>query len=325
MPAYARPRPDHATPAFNASAGNKNVNDRMQPFREPNNLLNTNAARQNRRSADHHPSPVTPAVTGIAYPTEEEDDLEFDEPLNSTSNAGDNSRGQRLPITIDQNRNDNRNSGNTYNQPGNGNMASSSQDDNSSELLGGTAGGENTLDHIWDAIREKKARRMAKERPKVESLEEITGELALSDRPLRPTLEQHNPHSQGAHPHSHHQPSAAQMMDNLETMSVPMPISRDPMQGGQESSSRQVKRRKSIVSFRESRDGRSMNATIELPPEVKKQDVHISFNAKRLVVSWMVIDITEWEEDDGRIIRERVEQIFQRTLPLGEGTKVSIV
>ena len=79
------------------------------------------------------------------------------------------------------------------------------------------------------------------------------------------------------------------------------------------------------VSFRESRDGRSMNATIELPPEVKKQDVHISFNAKRLVVSWMVIDIAEWEEDDGRIIRERVEQIFQRTLPLGEGTRVSIV
>lgn len=68
-----------------------------------------------------------------------------------------------------------------------------------------------------------------------------------------------------------------------------------------------------------------MNATIELPPEVKKQDVHISFNAKRLVVSWMLIDITEWEEDDGRVIRERVEQIIQRTLPLGEGTKVSVV
>lgn len=254
MPAYARPRPDHATPAFNASTSNKNANDRLQPFREPNTHLNTNAAasRQNRRSADHQPSPVTPAVTGIAYPTEEDDDLEFDEPLHTTSNAGDNSRGHRLPITIDQNRNDIHNTGNTYNTQqasthGNGNMAGSSQDDNSSEHPGGGApGGEGTLDHIWDAIREKKARRMAKERPKVESLEEITGELALSDRPFHPSLEQYNPHSQGAHPHSHHQASAAQMMDNLETMSVPMPISRDPMQGGQETSSRQVKRRKSM-------------------------------------------------------------------------------
>ncbi|KAF8349152.1 hypothetical protein F5887DRAFT_949656 [Amanita rubescens] len=332
---YTRARPDHATQAYNAGTSNRNPNDRLQPFREPNTHLNTNAVanRQSRRSAT---SPVTPAVTGIAYPAEEEEDLEFDDPPNSISNPGDNSfRGQRHPITIDQSnyhysyRNDNHNTGNTHNHPaqqtnthGNGNMASSSQDDNSSDHPGGgAAAGENTLDHIWDAIREKKVRRMAKERPKVESLEEITGELALSDRPSHPTLERHNPHSQGARPHSHHQPSAAQVMDNIDTMSIPMPISQDHMQAGQETSSRQVKKRKSIVSFRESRDGRSMNATIELPPEVKKQDVHISFNAKRLVVSWMLIDITEWEEDDGRIIRERVEQIIQRTLPLGEGTK----
>ncbi|KAK2460323.1 hypothetical protein APHAL10511_007712 [Amanita phalloides] len=338
MPSYAR-----AAPVFNASVNNRN--DRLQPFREPN-TLNTNAAassnRPNRRSADHQPSPVTPAVTGIAYPAQEDDDLEFDEPLHSTSNTGDNSRGQRHPITIDQNnyhynhsssRTNNHNSGNRYNQPttmpqtnthGNGNMGSSSQDDNSSDQVGGAShGGENTLDQIWDAIREKKARKMAKERAKVESLEEITGELALSDHQLHPTLERHHPHShsQGGLPHSSHQPSAAQMMDNIETMSVPMPISQDHMQSGQETASRQMKKRKSIVSFRESRDGRSMNATIELPPEVKKQDVHISFNAKRLVVSWMVIDITEWEEDDGHIVRERVEQIFQRTLPLGEGTR----
>ncbi|KAF8627003.1 hypothetical protein AX15_004587 [Amanita polypyramis BW_CC] len=336
MPAYARTKQDHATPSSNASMSNRNVNDRSQPFREPNSHLNTNAlatsSRHNRLSTDHQPSPVTPAVTGIVYPTEEDDDLEIDEPVRGASSAGDNSRGQRHPITIDQNnyqygytsgRNNHHSSGNRNNHPmpaqqtnayGNGNMPGSSQDDNSSDQVGGAApAGDASLDHIWDAIREKKARKMAKERAKVESLEEITGELALFDRPLHPTLDRHPTYS-------HHQPSAAQMMDNLETMSVPMPISQDHMQAAQEAS-RQVKKRKSIVAFRESRDGRSMNATIELPPEVKKQDVHISFNAKRLVVSWMVIDITEWEEDDGRTIRERLEQVFQRTLPLGEGTK----
>jgi len=191
---------------------------------------------------------------------------------------------------------------------------SSSLDDNSSDNVGGMASaGE--IDKIWDVIREKKARKMAKERPKVQSLEEITGELATSDYPLHPR------HPQGGYAHSYQQPSVAQILDNVETMSIPMPIAQDHMHPAPESLTKQVKKRKSLVSFRESKDGRSINATIELPPEVKKQDIHISFNAKRLVVSWMIIDITEWEEDDGRVVRERVEQIFQRTLPLGEGTK----
>src|SRR6266436_6133246 len=98
MPTYSRARQDYATPVINASVGSRNPNDRLQPFREP--ILNTAAAttgprRQNRLSADHQPSPVTPAVTGIAYPTEENDDLEFDdEPVHNSS---------RHPVTIDQN------------------------------------------------------------------------------------------------------------------------------------------------------------------------------------------------------------------------------
>lgn len=63
-------------------------------------------------------------------------------------------------------------------------------------------------------------------------------------------------------------------------------------------------------------------ATFELPPELEKQDVHISFQRNRLIVTWEIIEISEWEED-GCFNRERVERIFHRTLPLPEGTRVS--
>ncbi|KAM6490492.1 hypothetical protein JOM56_013835 [Amanita muscaria] len=336
MPAYPRARQGYTVPAPNPSLNNRNANDRSQPFREP--ISTTGPSRSKRVSADHNPSPVTPAVTGIAYPTQEEDDLEFDETAHNTSN----NTGQRHPIAIDQtttSRGGSSNSRSNHHHPHvatsrnnhsmhahqpifhtNGNKANSSQDDTSSDNLGGMAApaGETALDHLWDTIREKKARKMAKERPKVESLEEITGELAHSEYPLYPTRERQHPAGLA---HTFQQPSAIQALDNLETISVAMPIVQDHMHQMHESPSKQVKKRKSLVSFRESKDGRSMNATIELPPEVKKQDIHISFNARRLVVSWMIIDITEGEDDDGRIILERVEQIFQRTLPLGEGTK----
>ena len=257
MPTYARARQDYAIPVINVSSVSRHPNDRLQPFREPN--LNTAAAttgprRQNRLSTDHQPSPITPAVTGIAYPTEEDDDLEFDEPVHNSS---------RHPVTIDQNhsyRDGHSNSRSNYHHhiTGNGHNHSmpayqtnaqagnnsSSLDDNSSDNLGGMASaGETPLDKIWDAIREKKARKMAKERPKVESLEEITGELATSDYPLHL---RHHPHPQGGYAHSYQQPSASQILDNVETMSVPMPIAQDHMQPAPESLTKQVKKRKSL-------------------------------------------------------------------------------
>ncbi|KAF8638319.1 hypothetical protein AX17_002339 [Amanita inopinata Kibby_2008] len=331
MPAYARSRQDYATTAPGASTSTRNATDRLQPFREPNSHLKTHAVAGSSRHtqlANDQTSPVTPAVTGIVYPTEEDEDLEYDEPANGVSHGAESRRypDQNTSHGYDNSRSHSYGAGNKYKNReqahtyNNANMTGSSQDDNSSDQAAGVAAaGDTSLDHIWDAIREKKARKMAKERPKVESLEEITGELALSDRPLHPTGDRPLAASGGVQ--SYKEPSQAQMINNAETMSVPMPITLDAVQPVQETAFKQLKKRKSIVSFRESRDGRSMNATIELPPEVKKQDIHISFNAKRLVVSWMVIDLTEWEEDDGRIIRERVEQIFQRTLPLGEGTK----
>lgn len=73
-------------------------------------------------------------------------------------------------------------------------------------------------------------------------------------------------------------------------------------------------------TFRESTDGRSIVATFDLP-DVAKQDIHVSFQRNRLVVTWATAEISEWEED-GIIMRERLERMFNRTLPLPEGTKV---
>lgn len=40
-----------------------------------------------------------------------------------------------------------------------------------------------SLDDVWSAIRQKKERQMAKEKPKVQSLEEVTPELLASSAP----------------------------------------------------------------------------------------------------------------------------------------------
>jgi HSP20 family molecular chaperone IbpA len=76
------------------------------------------------------------------------------------------------------------------------------------------------------------------------------------------------------------------------------------------------------TSFRESSDGRTIIAFIDVLG-VGKQDVHVSFQRNRLVVSWEVMEMTEYEED-GQIVRERLERNFQRTFPLPEGTKVRL-
>jgi len=77
------------------------------------------------------------------------------------------------------------------------------------------------------------------------------------------------------------------------------------------------------TSFRESSDGRTIIAFIDVQG-VGKQDVHVSFQRNRLVVSWEIVDFNEYEES-GQIVRERIEQNFQRTFPLPEGTKVRLL
>ncbi|KAI6125074.1 hypothetical protein EDD16DRAFT_1474582 [Pisolithus croceorrhizus] len=82
----------------------------------------------------------------------------------------------------------------------------------------------------------------------------------------------------------------------------------------------QLKRKKSIVSYRESHDGRTKTAIFDLPG-VKKHHMHISFRSDQgVTVEWTTVKITETEED-GRLVRERKEKIYTRTIPVPQGTK----
>jgi HSP20 family molecular chaperone IbpA len=57
-------------------------------------------------------------------------------------------------------------------------------------------------------------------------------------------------------------------------------------------------------------------------PGIKKQDVHVSFQRTRLVVTWQTVTTNEREED-GHIIRERQEKTYSQNIPLPEGARVS--
>ncbi len=77
------------------------------------------------------------------------------------------------------------------------------------------------------------------------------------------------------------------------------------------------------VSFRESSDSQSVMAFFNLPG-LTKQDVHVSFQRNRLVVSWMEVEVMEREEQ-GVIVQERRERKCNRTIALPEGTKVGLL
>ncbi|KAF8896350.1 hypothetical protein BD779DRAFT_1608603 [Infundibulicybe gibba] len=189
-------------------------------------------------------SPVTPAVTGIIYPS----------PVDA-------------PTEVDPTR---------YRQMHPSDRASSSHrrpepaEFSVDESVAPSAALQ-SIDELWDTIREKKAIKMAKERPKVQSLEEIAHDIPAQEQPgvEIPVFE-----SQG---------------------SIPQHA---------------LKKQKSISSFRESTDGRSIVA----------EDIHVSFQRNRLVLTWATAEISEWEED-GCIVRDRLERHFNRAIPMPEGTR----
>lgn len=84
-----------------------------------------------------------------------------------------------------------------------------------------------------------------------------------------------------------------------------------------------LKRRKSKVNFHDSADGKTVTATFDLQG-VQKSDVHVSYQNDKVVISWESVSINEQKEGD-RIIRERREKKYVRTLPLPEGTKFEAV
>jgi hypothetical protein len=96
------------------------------------------------------PSPVTPAVTGIAYPS------------TSAMDAATETESTRYRPPPNR----------FYNHP---NIAASSIDDVPESVVDGQS-----LDKLWGSIRQQKERKMAKERPKVQSLEEVLNEAPSS-------------------------------------------------------------------------------------------------------------------------------------------------
>jgi len=99
---------------------------------------------------DDRTSPVTPVVTGIDYPSN--DDLSTD--LESRPQARNIARA-------------------LYTHP---NVAGSTIEDVEPPA------DAQSLDQLWGTIRLEKERKMAKERPKVQSLEEIAQELLVQDQ-----------------------------------------------------------------------------------------------------------------------------------------------
>jgi len=73
------------------------------------------------------------------------------------------------------------------------------------------------------------------------------------------------------------------------------------------------------VTFRDSSDGTRTTATFDLQG-IKKSDVHVSFQNDKVVVSWETVNVEE-KMEDGKIVRERRENKFTRTLPLPRGAK----
>jgi len=191
-------------------------------------------------------SPVTPAVTGIIYPSDAPSETEF----------------SRYRPTHHQ----------FYTHP---NIAESSIDDVPESVADGQS-----LDQLWGTIRQQKERKMAKERPKVQSLEEATPELP----------------------------------EHATSSAVDVPVLESQL-----TAPKSFKRQKSISSIRESTDGRSVVASFDLR-DVPKENIHVSFQRSRLVVTWETAELYEWEEN-GHIMRERQEKMFHRTLPLPEGTR----
>lgn len=112
------------------------------------------AYASNRRDDKGVPSPITPAVTGIEYP--------------ATDDASTNIEVYRQRGTARA----------LYTHP---NIAGSSIDDVEPPA------DSRSLNLVWDTIRMEKEKKMAKERPKVQSLEEAGQELLAAEQvPFHP-------------------------------------------------------------------------------------------------------------------------------------------
>ena len=208
-----------------------------------------------------------------------------------------------------------------------------------------------SLGQLWETLRQKKAKQMAKDPIKVKSLgvthrelhapQPISSTRHRSPRPSSPsTISQESPsNNRRRYPE---QPIPQMGMPGMSTWRE-RPTSPSPSSPSEvpKPEPKMVKKRKSMyaflasqsitwislislllcsVTFRESHEGRTMTATFDLPG-IKKNQVHISFRGKYLIIDWTTMTVTEYEEN-GKIVRDRKEKECSRTLPMPEGTRV---
>ncbi|KAF8917440.1 hypothetical protein CPB85DRAFT_1431361 [Mucidula mucida] len=104
---------------------------------------------------------------------------------------------------------------------------------------------------------------------------------------------------------------------SLEEAELDPPLSRRPPPPPQQKS---VKKVKSVTTLNVSEDGRTVVAFFDMTG-VLKENVHVNFKFPRIYISWFVETVTESEDEEGRIVIERIQKDYQRTLPVPEGTK----
>ncbi|KAJ3548251.1 hypothetical protein NMY22_g1334 [Coprinellus aureogranulatus] len=157
-----------------------------------------------------------------------------------------------------------------------------------------------SLEHVWDAIRQQKERRMAKVRSKVPALTKSPGK-GTAELPMMPQLR------------AMQEPRTAQLLGTEEhSKSSKTLVERETIWT--------LKKPKSICNMRESTDGGSIVATFEFPVEVAKSDIHVNFQRNRLELTWEVTEEEQWMEDD-ILHREKTVKKWHRTIPLPDGTK----
>ncbi|KAM5530409.1 hypothetical protein V8D89_015920 [Ganoderma adspersum] len=142
---------------------------------------------------------------------------------------------------------------------------------------------DNSLDSLWDEVRQAKEVELESSPSKVKSLEGATMSLGSSQS------------------------------------ATAAPAGRQGTGEQQSPGRKRVTKRRSSVNFRESPDGRNMMVTFDMTG-VKKQDMHVSYRSNRLIVNWKVERMTEKQEEDG-MVREREVRRYSHTIPLPEGTK----
>ncbi|KIY71504.1 hypothetical protein CYLTODRAFT_408042 [Cylindrobasidium torrendii FP15055 ss-10] len=180
-----------------------------------------------------------------------------------------------------------------------------------------TAEESSNMDDLWGMLRQQKGVKMSKEQVKVKSLEQHSRTAGQID-------------SQHAFQASHRdtaqdrqtqrEPSQRSHRERQRDQNEEATVVQSPAASPTQQPTKSLKRVRSLTSFRESDDGRTLIVFFDVT-NVLRENVHVSFKPPRVIISWFIQTITETEDEEGRIIIERLQKDYQRTLPLPRETK----